>query len=126
MTVALWVLVCVYGITLACLALWPTPVDAPLSPVLTSITDAVPWLTYARMEFAANILLFVPFGFLFTLIMRRAHYVVLPAAIVVTVSVESWQSLVDERTSSILDIVANVTGACVGILLAALIRLARR
>jgi glycopeptide antibiotics resistance protein len=58
--------------------------------------------------------------------MRRAHYVVLPAAIVVTVSVESWQSLVDERTSSILDIVANVTGACLGILLAALIRLARR
>ena len=126
MTVALWVLVSTYGITLAGLALWPTPVDAPFHPLLTSITRDVPWLTYARIEFTANILLFVPFGFLFTLILRRAHYVVLPAAVVVTVAVESWQSLVDERTSSILDIVANVTGACLGILLAALVRLARR
>lgn len=126
MTVALWILIGAYGITLACLALWPTPVDASLRPLLASVTREVPWLTYARMEFAANVLLFVPFGFLFTLLLRRAHYVVLPAAVVVTVAMESWQSLVDERTSSILDIVANMTGACLGILLAALVRLARR
>lgn len=126
MTVGLWVLIAGYGVTLACLALWPTPVDASLHPLLSSITRQVPWLTYARIEFAANVLLFVPFGFLFTLLLRRAHYVVLPAAVVVTVAVESWQSLIDERTSSVLDIVANVTGACLGILVAALVRLARR
>lgn len=126
MTVGLWVLIVAYGVTLACLALWPTPVDASLRPLLSSITQQVPWLTYARIEFAANVLLFVPFGFLFTLLLRRAHYVVLPAAVVVTVAVESWQSLVDERTSSVLDIVANMSGACLGILAAALVRLARR
>ncbi len=126
MTAALWTLAVAYGIALACLVLWPTPVDAPLHPLLTSITREAPWLTYARIEFAANILLFVPFGFLFTLILRRAHYVVLPAAAAVTVSVESWQSVVGERTSSLWDIVANVTGAGVGILLAALVRFTRR
>lgn len=126
MTVGLCLLIGIYGVTLACLALWPTPVDSSLHPLLSSITEQVPWLTYARMEFAANVLLFFPFGFLFTLLLRRAHYVVLPAAVVVTVAVESWQSLIDERTSSILDIVANVSGACLGILVAALVRLARR
>ena len=126
MTVVLWVLVGAYGIALASLALWPTHVDEPMRPMLSAITADIPWLTYARIEFATNVLLFVPFGFLFTLILRRAHYVVLPAAVVVTVAVESWQSLIDGRTSSILDVVANVTGACLGILLAALVRLARR
>ncbi len=126
MSVVLWILIAAYAITLGCLALWPTPVDASLHPLLSSVTQRVPWLTYARIEFAANVLLFVPFGFLFTLLLRRAHYVVLPAAVVATVSVECWQSLVDERTSSILDVVANVSGACLGILLAALVRLARR
>jgi glycopeptide antibiotics resistance protein len=126
MTAALWTLAVAYGITLAGLVLWPTPVDAPLHPLLTSITREVPWLTYARIEFAANVLLFVPFGLLFTLILRRAHYVVLPAAVAVTITVESWQSLVDERTSSLWDIVANVTGTVVGILLAVLARFTRR
>ena len=126
MTVLLWVLVGAYGITLAGLALWPTHVDEPMRPMLAAMTAEIPWLTYARIEFAANVLLFLPFGFLFTLILRRARYVVLPAAIVVTVAVELWQGLVDGRTSSILDVVANVTGACLGILLAALVRLARR
>ena len=122
----LWGALLAYVIALIAIAVWPTQVDVPARGMLADITRALPWLTYARIEFAANVLLFVPFGFLFTLILRRAHYVVLPAAVVVTVAVESWQSLIDGRTSSILDVVANVTGACLGILLAALVRLARR
>ena len=55
------------------------------------------------------------------------RYVVLAAAAaatvaaVVTVAAESWRRLVDEPTSSLWDRVAKVAGACVGILLAALV-----
>lgn len=124
--VVLWLLVLVYGASLALIALWPTYVDVPARPMLDSITAEWPLLTYARIEFIANVMLFVPFGFLFTLILRRGHYVVLPAALVASVAVEACQALIDERVSSLLDVVANVTGACVGILFAALIRASRR
>lgn len=125
MTAALWLLVLVYGVALAFIALWPTYVDVPARPMLDSITAELPWLSYARMEFAANVLLFVPFGLLLTLILLRAHYVVLPAAIVLSVAVEAGQLFIDERNSTVLDVAANVTGASLGILLAALIRAAR-
>lgn len=125
-TASLWILVLVYGVALAFIALWPTYVDVPARPMLDSITAEWPLLTFARIEFIANVLLFVPFGFLFTLILRRGHYVVLPAALVVSVAVEACQVLIDERVSSLLDVVANVTGACVGIVFAALIRAVRR
>ena len=60
------------------------------------------------------------------MILRRARYVVLPAAVLVSVGVETWQYFVDGRNSSVLDIVANTTGASIGILCAALILLGRR
>ena len=56
-------MVVLYFTALALLALWPTEVDVPARPMLASITANMPWLTYARIEFSANVLLFMPFGF---------------------------------------------------------------
>ena len=67
-------------------------------------------------EFGANILLFVPLGVLLTLILRD-RALVLPIAIVLTLAIESVQGvLLDRRTPSELDMVANTAGACIGLL----------
>ena len=108
-----------YVVALALIAFWPVPVDRGAGAFLRVITHWVPALTYGRIEFAANIVLFVPFGLLLTLILDRARWLVLPIAVVTTVTIECVQGvLLHARTPSVLDIVANTTGACIGILLA--------
>ena len=83
-------------------------------------------LTYPRIEFSANILLFVPLGVLLMLILRR-RYLILPIAIVVTVAIECSQALLlDKRTPSVLDIIANTAGACLGMLIVAAVECAAR
>ncbi len=84
-----------------------------------------PALTYERIEFSANILLFVPLGVLLMLILRR-RYLILPIALVVTVGIESAQALLlDRRTPSMTDIIANTTGACIGMLIIAVVETVR-
>ena len=88
-----------YLVALTLIAFWPSPVDAGAGPLIRLITRVVPMLTYARLDFGANILLFVPI------------------AIVLTLAIESVQGvLLDRRTPSELDMVANTAGACIGLL----------
>ena len=105
-----------YLFALTLIAFWPSPVDSGAGPVIDLITRIIPVLTYARIEFGANILLFVPLGVLLTLILRD-RALVLPIAIVLTLTIESVQGvLLDRRTPSELDIIANTAGACIGLL----------
>jgi glycopeptide antibiotics resistance protein len=118
--IARWLLV-LYLVALATIAIWPTPVDAGAGPLLEQIIRAVPWLDYDRIEFAANIVLFVPLGILLALMMSRRHLVV-PIAIVASVAIESTQAIfLDDRTASVTDVIANVTGACAGLLIVVMI-----
>jgi VanZ family protein len=113
------VVLTLYGITLAMIALWPVPVDQGAAGFLRRVTRVLPMLTYPRIEFSANILLFVPLGVLLMLILRR-RYLILPIAIMVTVAIECSQALLlDKRTPSVLDIIANTAGACLGMLIVA-------
>jgi VanZ family protein len=115
------VVLTLYGLGLAMIALWPVPVDSGASRLLRRLTQVLPALTYERIEFSTNILLFVPLGVLLMLILRR-RYLILPIAIAVTVAIECTQALLlDERTPSVLDIVANTAGACVGLLFVAVV-----
>ncbi|WP_091703747.1 VanZ family protein [Microbacterium sp. cf046] len=119
-------LLTVYAITLALIAFWPVPVDSDAGPLLRQITLAFPPLTYPRIELLANILLFVPLGALLMLIIRR-RYLILPIAVAVTAVIECSQALMlDRRTPSMLDIIANTVGACVGILIVAALQGVRR
>ena len=105
-----------YLFALTLIAFWPSPVDSGAGPVIDLITRIIPVLSYARIEFGANILLFVPLGVLLTLILRD-RALVLPIAIVLTLTIESGQGvLLDRRTPSELDIIANTAGACIGLL----------
>jgi VanZ family protein len=109
----------VYAVVLALIAFWPTHVDEGMGPFLQAVTAAVPILTYPRIEFGANILLFVPLGVLLMLILRQ-RYLIMPIALTVTVSIESIQSLMGPaRTASVHDVLANTTGAAVGTLVVA-------
>lgn len=117
-----------YVFVLTLIALWPTPVDSGAGPLLRLVARVAPILTYSRIEFGANILLFVPLGLLLALILQR-RYLIVPIAVVATVTIESIQALmIDKRTPSVLDIIANLTGACLGLLIVAFIewRRARR
>ena len=105
-----------YLVALALTAFWPTPVDAGLAPLIEAVTRHMPVVTHARVEFAANIALFVPIGVLLPMMMPRS--LVLPVALVATVAIESTQALLlDARVPSVLDIIANTTGACVGLVM---------
>ena len=113
------VVLTLYGISLAMIALWPVPVDQGAAGFVRRVGRVLPILTYPRIEFSANILLFVPLGVLLMLILRR-RYLILPIAIAVTVAIECSQGLLlDKRTPSVLDIIANTAGACLGMLIVA-------
>jgi glycopeptide antibiotics resistance protein len=121
-----WILV-VYSVVLAAIAFWPTPVDSGAGGFLKLIEKIVPLLTYHRLEFGANILMFVPLGVLLALILPRRRYLVLPIAVTVTAVIESTQAVaLDLRTPSVLDIIANTIGACAGLLVVELVEAARR
>ncbi|MFS0712966.1 VanZ family protein [Microbacterium sp. 2P01SA-2] len=112
-------LLIVYVVVLALIAFWPTPVDRDAGPILRAITSAVPWLTYARIEFAANIALFVPFGWCAALGWPRWQAYVIPAGLVISLAIEAAQGvLLAERTASVWDVVANTLGAAAGWLIA--------
>jgi glycopeptide antibiotics resistance protein len=105
----------VYAAALALVAFWPVPVDSGAGPLLALIAELFPPLTYPRVEFTANILLFVPLGVLLTLIDRRAT---LPIALATTIVIECVQAVaLAARTPSLLDVLANLLGAGVGLLL---------
>jgi VanZ family protein len=117
------VLLTVYAVALVLIAVWPVPVDQGADRLLAFIERHLPLVTYARVEFGANILLFVPLGVLLPLILHRSRYLVLPVAFLVTVSIESVQALLlAQRTPSVLDIVANTAGACLGMVIVAVVQ----
>lgn len=110
----------VFFVAGALIAFWPEPVDRGAAGFVHAIARAVPGLTYDRIEFAANVVFFVPLGLLLSIILDRRLHLVLPIGVVATVSIEAVQSvMLAGRTASILDVLANTTGACVGMLIAA-------
>ena len=74
----------VYVLALAAVAFWPVPVEPGWPALWTAISRAVPWLAYDVIETGANVLLFVPFGMLLAMLMRR-WWAVLVVALATTV-----------------------------------------
>lgn len=106
-----------YAVALALIAFWPVPVDSGARPFLRAITAALPWLTYDVIEFSANVLLFVPLGALLALVIPRRRMLVLPVALLSTIIIETGQALLlAARTPSLRDIIANFSGAALGLL----------
>lgn len=79
------------------------------------------WLVFYTAEFAANILLFVPFGVLFPIALGKVSTRVLRltvlAGLVLSIAIELAQLMIPGRVSSIMDLIANTLGALAGVLL---------
>jgi glycopeptide antibiotics resistance protein len=72
------------------------------------------------IEFAANILMFVPLGLLLTLLFAHPWYGVV-LALALSAAVELVQIVIPSRQASLRDVLANVIGAAIGAALAWLI-----
>lgn len=118
-----------YAVALALVLGWPTPVDASLHSTLQSVLDwlhgqGVPlWVGYAKVEFAANIVLFVPLGALLALeLRRRPWWLAVVAAFSISLLAELGQGLLrPERFATGWDVIANTLGTIVGVALSAAI-----
>lgn len=108
----------------------PTPLDRGYESAIDQLLDTlhmfgVPeWFGYHRLEFSANIAIFVPLGFLIALALPRpGRWLFVLIVPVASASLELTQSLfLAERLASVLDIVANTTGGYIGGILAIMLR----
>ncbi|WP_165310836.1 VanZ family protein [Microbacterium protaetiae] len=76
------------------------------------------------VEAAGNVVMFVPLGFLLTLVFRHPWYGTI-LALVLSAGVEIAQIVIPDRVASVRDVVSNTLGAAIGAFLAWLIVLRR-
>ncbi|MET4781971.1 VanZ family protein [Glaciihabitans sp. UYNi722] len=80
------------------------------------------WLTYARVEFLANVAMFIPIGLFFLLLFgRRLWFVGILAGVALTVAIEGAQLFIPGRVSDVRDLIANSLGATIGVLAALIV-----
>ncbi|KQX05672.1 MULTISPECIES: VanZ family protein [unclassified Leifsonia] len=122
------VLMAVYLLVLALVVLWPEPVDKPANhEVYASIIWfhqlGLDWVTYDMIEFTSNVVMFLPFGIILTVLLgRRLWWLSTLAAVVLSTAIELTQLLLlPDRYPSVRDVIANSIGALIGSLLVLLV-----
>jgi len=119
-----------YGAFLAFVVFWPSPIDAPVHGLLVrAISElherGVPaFVDYPFIEAFANILLFVPVGLLFGLLVPLRFWpiaLLLGPALSGVIEVAQRYAL-EARYSSVYDVIANSIGATIGVLAAVILR----
>ncbi|WP_314214317.1 VanZ family protein [Pseudarthrobacter equi] len=113
-------------IPLASIAFWPTPVDRPVQGLLADTLSflhrhGVPgWFGYKMAEATANVMLFVPVGFVSALAFSEKRWWQIAAfGLLVSGCMELGQLLfLHDRFASLSDILTNTSGAITGALLA--------
>ncbi|RFA21775.1 VanZ family protein [Subtercola boreus] len=115
----------VYLGVVAWVTLGPQPLDTQAQGVLYRALRVLgrhastDWITYDRVEFGANVAMFLPIGlFLLLLLGRRQWWLAIVIGFVMTVSIEVAQLYLPGRVSDLRDVVSNTTGATLGVLLA--------
>lgn len=129
----IWVgatLLVLYTAFIFVVTLTPSQMDINLQLAIQKLIDLLHrhglplWFDYAELEFSANIAMFVPFGFIVTILLpQRVWWLSFVFGPVLSIYIEAFQFFfLPERVSSFLDIVANSSGAIFGTLIAALLR----
>ncbi len=116
----------VYLGALAAIAFWPTPVDRGVDVINSwpvRLLDAALGIArptgYDIVQTAANVVLFVPLGWLAIALTRLRWWQVTLAGLVLSTGIELGQAwLRPERFATVSDVVANTSGAAVGAVLA--------
>ena len=122
------VLLVTFGIVVAIITFWPGPPDPDGQHALKNFlaqayTQGLPrWITFDRIEFGANVVMFMPIGFFGALALARARWLILPAAVGASVVIETVQAYrMPERVGTPDDVIANSLGALLGYLLAVVV-----
>ncbi|WP_181429150.1 VanZ family protein [Curtobacterium sp. MCSS17_008] len=119
-----WTLATTYGVVVVLVATAGSPVDGGVHPWLVRAIaagqrlGAPGWLGYDAVEFTANVLFFVPFGFFVLLLFgARAWWVGMLGGLVASCAIETVQALfLPARFASVDDVLANTSGAVLGVL----------
>lgn len=113
-----------------CATMWPTPLDQGYGAAIQKVLDVVhrngvpEWFGYKKLEFSANVVMFIPLGFLVALLLpARVWWLALIICPALSIGIEITQaSFLAARFASVTDVVSNSTGAVVGILMAVVLR----
>ena len=124
----IWIALVAYLVALALIAYWPTPVDRGIDAGLFAVIrrlreQGLTVVTYGRIEFAANIALFVPFGLLLGALFRRGRrWIAFLLCVAGSAAIEAGQALfLPGRFASLADILANSIGGAIGVLAIAVV-----
>lgn len=81
--------------------------------------DLTDWITFQRVEFAANVGMFIPVGMFFLLLFGRKMWLLsIAAGILLTCAIEFVQRFLPDRVSDVSDIIANSLGTIIGVVFA--------
>lgn len=124
------ILLVVYVGVVLVATLSPTPLDQGYESAIARFLsvlhrNGVPlWFGYNRLEFTANIAMFVPLGFLAVMLVpARVWWTALLVCPAMSVAIEVTQATaLSSRFATITDVLANSLGALVGILMAVALR----
>ena len=110
--------------------MWPTPMDTGFPAAVDRLLAimhryGVPeWFGFTKLEFSANVAMFVPLGFLLTLTLpKRGWWVALLLLPAFSGAIELTQGQwLTARFATVSDVIANTLGGWIGLILAALVR----
>lgn len=125
------VLTTLYIVVVLLVTLWPTTVDNGLDPYIDRVLQefherGVPmFVDYGFIEFSANVVFFVPVGFLLgVLFPYRLWFLAIVCGAALSGAVETAQGIfLPGRVSSLGDVLANSMGAVIGCILAVAVRM---
>ena len=124
------VLLASYVVVVLVATLWPTPLDQGYSAAIQKVLDVVhrngvpEWFGYSKLEFTANVAMFVPLGFLAALLLpAKVWWLALFICPALSIAIELTQAtFLAARFATATDVIANSIGAVIGILVAVILR----
>lgn len=124
------VLLGIYTAMVLTATMWPTPLDQGYASSIARLLallhrNGIPeWFGYNKLEFSANVLMFIPLGFLLTLALsRRWAWMSIVLVPVFSGLIEYTQGeFLAQRFATVRDVIANSIGGYIGAVAAAALR----
>jgi hypothetical protein len=118
---------------IAVITFWPGPPDPVGQDALKNFlaqahANGLPrWFSFGKVEFTANVLMFVPIGMFGALALPSRRWRIVPAAFVASAAIEIAQAVsLPDRVGTPRDVISNSLGAMLGYLMSCwIVRAAR-